>query len=159
MLLHSSTYHCFSGLILHVCRWMQMESSPSDPPSPAPSFVHSHSSVPHWLLPTGKTLTCVGVETFSTDRHLTPPCYKGLAISFRDLFKPMATSLQQIFSLPHGTGCLDVFRVLAWYVSMCKSWVTTIHEYCILYKCLCNKNCISDFTFVLCRKTHCRWWW
>ena len=110
---------CLTTVIINLtikCRWTPMESSPSGSHSPALSLAHSHFSVLHWLLLTGKTLTYVGVETFSTDKHLIFPWYKEFETNFRTYFHLLMTSLLPGFSLQPGTGYLDVFRDLVWYV-------------------------------------------
>ena len=121
---NKSIHHCLLHVTMLInltikCRWTPMESSLSGLHSPAPSFVHSHSSVPHWLLPTGKTLTCVGVETFSTDRHPMLPWYNEFETNFRTYFLLLTTSLLPGFSLQPGRGYLDVFRAFVWYVCVC----------------------------------------
>ena len=124
-LLYTFTNRSIHHLLLHLtmligltikCRWTPMDSSPSNLHLPLLLFVHSHFSVLHWLLLTGKTLTCVGVETFSTGRHPMFPWYKEFETNFRTYFHLQMTSLLPGFSLQPGTGYLDVFRDLVWYV-------------------------------------------
>ena len=86
-----------------VHRWIQMEFFHSDLHILHTSLKCFHLLAFHWLLLSGMTLILQDLETFSTEQHLMPPFSKELKINCRNCFHPLATSLQQHCSLPHGT--------------------------------------------------------
>ena len=89
-------------------RWTPMEFSLSGPPSPSFLLRDFHCVVLHWLPLSGMMWTLEGLVTFSTGRQPMLPCYKELAIDFKNHFRPLATSLQPFFLLPHGTELLNL---------------------------------------------------